>query len=72
MKNDDEKIEWEHKMFVVSYCILVFGNLYLFYHLCHVSDGLATTIGELEEFILQVLLNDDDYSLFRNMRFIYG
>ena len=60
LMNAGEDVEWEHKMVSVSYGVLAFGNLCLIFHLCHVSEILVVTVGELEKFIIEDLLENGE------------
>ena len=61
LMNSGEDVEWEHKMVSVSYGVLAFGNLYLIFHLCHVSENLVVTVRELEKVIIDDFFKNDEF-----------
>ena len=60
LMNAEEKMEWERKMVSVSYGVLAFGNLCQIFHLCHVSENLVVSVGKLEKFVINDILENGE------------
>ena len=56
LMNADENMEWERQMASISYGILALHSILIIFQLCHMSEILANSVGELEVFITDNLL----------------